>query len=55
MPESKDLHFYMHCESALCAVQFTVQVWLGLTFHKNLEFLGKIVADLLSKKPLGAP
>ena len=39
----------------LCSVQFTVQVFLGLTFHKNLEFLRKMVADLLSKKPLGAP
>jgi len=41
-------------ERAFSAVQFTLPVFLGFTFHKTLELRGYKVADLLSMKPLGA-
>ena len=47
--------FYIRDESAFSAVQFTVPVFLGFTFHKTLELRGYKVADLLSMKPLGTP
>jgi hypothetical protein len=56
-PEQKvrTFFFYIPGESAFCAVQFTVPVFLGFTFHKTLELRGYKVADLLSMNPLGAP
>ena len=53
--EVRILFFYIRGESAYSAVQFTVPVFLGFTFHKILEFREKKVMDWLPMKPLGAP
>jgi len=54
--KKRNFFFYIRGDSALPAVQFTVPVFLGFTFHKNLELRRETkVADLLSMKPLGAP